>query len=180
MLERSQTPLDIAVLYNQTSAAEWLIDASVFFGPDNLVASARCEKPVILQSLLDRGSFDNKTLRIALFRAVQTGRESSAKNLLGAGASVTFAILKTAIELDHLTIIKCLIAAGADVSSRGDNGETLLYAVRSPSVATMILEQDLGLADIRSSSGESPLNFLYAKLFRDQDVDLASIAQVLL
>jgi ankyrin repeat protein len=168
------TPLHCAITRNCTAAAELLIDegadpsarASLIF-KSPLDEAAYTGNHIILNRLLDIGSYDRESLTRALEYAAGCGTVLGPRNpltmkyLLDAGAIPSNKALREACEWGHIHGIRYLLEYGVPVCGSNERGLNALHFARDCEVARVILEVAPELANATSQEGWTPLDRLY-------------------
>jgi ankyrin repeat protein len=160
------TPLHMAVYYNCTSAAEFLMEAgasveAMFIGPyGRPVHQASFRGNLrLLERLLVLDVHDEKTLTHALEIAI--GRDMGCvRALIRVGATPSRQALYLALFWNCPQSFRALVEAGADVRSVDDSGETLLHRVRKLEAARLLLDEAPDLVHVRNGAGRTPLGQL--------------------
>jgi ankyrin repeat protein len=167
---------------NCRAAAELLIDEGAdpsarelpgnFKSPLDEAAYRGCD--VILNRLLDIGSYDSESLTRALEYAAGCGtvrgprHPLTMKYLLDAGAIPSSKALFEACEWGHLQGIRYLLEYGVPVRASTEDGLNALHYARNVEIARVILEVAPELANATSQEGWTPLDRLYLDIKYDE------------
>ncbi|THC89993.1 hypothetical protein EYZ11_010552 [Aspergillus tanneri] len=175
-----QTPLHFAIKSSCSAVVERLINSggdilaplssrsalpgSWMFNGDGsgvLSLAARYGDSRIVRCILSAGEFNVECLTAASLHAAENLDSSAMRTLLHAGAVVHRELLDSAARYNNLPVLRLLIDAGASVRELNDEGASLLWSVRSPEAAEMLLREAPDLATVTSVHGKTCLDFIF-------------------
>jgi hypothetical protein len=164
--QQSATPMEVAIRGHYSAIVEALARERAGVGvpltpPDRsavLQLAAECGDARSVRYLLDAGNFDVPDFTKALPGAARNTDPSVARMMLDAGALPSYDALRLAAFADNVAILRLLLDVGADPTQVDERGETVLWAVRSPEAALMLLERAPKLATVEDRDGKSCLH----------------------